>query len=97
MPMLCRVLSHPRLPCPVVAQKEMARLRGLENDHMLYDPTRFKSTAVRQAALEAGGGALPPRTRPTSVRELRRTPSKEFRIACTRSMETLPYGQAQGN
>ena len=75
----------------------MNRLRGLENDHMLYDPTRFKSTAVRQAALEAGGGALPPRTRPTSMRQLRRTPSQEYRIAYTRSMETLPYGKAQGS
>ena len=77
--------------CPIVTQEEMAKLRGVPSENMLYDPTRFKSTAVRQAALEAGGGALPPRTRPPSMRELRRTPSKEFRIAYTRSMDTLPY------
>lgn len=47
--------SYPLL-CLSVTQEEMARMRGVEKEHMLYDPTRFKSTAVRQAALEAGGG-----------------------------------------
>lgn len=60
---------------------------------MLYDPTRFKSSAVRQRALEEGGGALPPRTRPTSMRDLRRAPSFEYHIARTRSMEHLPHSK----
>jgi hypothetical protein len=77
----------------VRSQAEMQKMRSVEKEHMLYDPTRFKSTAERQAALEAGGGALPPRTRPVTMRDLRRTPSKQARIHHTRSVEYLPYNK----
>lgn len=66
---------------------------GTDQAHMLYDPTRFKNSKTREEAMEAGGGVLPPRTRPTTMRDLRRTHSKEFRIGFGRSEPHLPFSK----
>ena len=55
-------------------------LFATEDEHMLYDRTKFKNSATRRAAAEAGGGAPPAPERPATMRELRRSPSPDFKI-----------------